>query len=444
MDSQARKGSVVLNHAIVGCGVISNIHATCLGMVRGSRLAAVMDIVPEKAKALGEKYHVPYFTDRDRMLREVPIDVIHVCTPSGNHHEIAMWAAANGKHCFCEKPMDVTLEAMDLIAAAFKKSGTYYGGCFMNRFNPPAQLFKQAVESGRFGRITTASAQCIWWRTQEYYDSGDWRGTWELDGGGCLMNQAVHYVDLLQWLVGSPVKSIRAYTGLLAHERIAVEDTAVAILKFANGALGVIQGTTAAYPGPHGTVEVCGDKGNASYDGKIIRWKFADEQPDDKTILETGGVPPAAKPSEGATTGSDPAALGAYHVMFTRAFQEFSDAIQSGTPNALGPAEHRKAVEIILGIYESARRGGEEVRLPLKKSEIPVPMRLPAGFADKVKGASRPPLPAAMVAFRKKQAAAKKGGKGSRAKAKPRGKAPKATSKNSAKAVRKGSKQGKK
>jgi len=437
MDSQAPKGLVVLNHAIVGCGVISNIHGTCLGMVRGSRLAAVMDIVPEKAKALGEKYNVPYFTDRDQMLREVPIDVVHVCTPSGNHHEIAMWAAANRKHCFCEKPMDVTLEAMDLITAAFKKSGTYYGGCFMNRFNPPAQLFKKAVESGRFGRVTTASAQCLWGRTQEYYESGDWRGTWELDGGGCLMNQAVHYVDLIQWLVGSPVKSIRAYTGLLAHERIAVEDTAVAILKFANGALGVIHGTTAAYPGPHGTVEVCGDKGNASYDGKIIRWKFADEQAEDKTILETGGVPPAAKPADGATTGSDPAALGAYHVMFTRAFQEFSDAIQSGTPNALGTAEHRKAVEIILGIYESARRGGEEVRLPLKKSAIPVPMSLPAGYAEKVKGAIHPTLPEAMVTFRKKRASAKKGARGKSAKAKSSGKAAKATAKKSPKSARK-------
>ncbi|MBN2583684.1 MAG: Gfo/Idh/MocA family oxidoreductase [Planctomycetes bacterium] len=402
----------MLNHAIVGCGVISGIHATCLGMVKGSRLVAVMDIVPEKAKALGEKAGVPWFTDRDQMLREVPIDVIHVCTPSGNHHEIAIWAAQNRKHCFCEKPMDVTLEAMDLMTKAFKKSGTYYGGCFMNRFNPPSQLFKKAVEAGRFGRIATATAQCIWWRTQEYYDSGDWRGTWELDGGGCLMNQGVHYVDMLQWLVGSPVKSIRAYTGLLAHERIAVEDTAVAILKFANGALGVIHGTTAAYPGPHGTVEVCGDKGNATYEGKITRWQFAEEQPEDKTILETGGVPPVNKPAEGGSTGSDPAALGSFHVMFTAAFQEFSDAIQSGTPNALGLAEHRKAVEIILGIYESARRGGEEVKLPLKKAEVPVPLKLPSGYAKQVKGADRPPLPAAMVAFRKKQsAAAKKGGK---------------------------------
>jgi predicted dehydrogenase len=397
----------VFKHAIVGCGVISEIHAKCLGFVPGSKLVAVMDVVEAKAKALGEKYGVPWFTCRDQMLKETNPDIIHICTPSGNHHEIALWAAKNKKHVFCEKPMDITLEAMDLIDAAFKKSGTKYCGCFMNRYNPAAQTIKQAVLEGRFGTMTTASAQCIWWRSQEYYDSGEWRGTWELDGGGCLMNQAVHYVDLIQWLVGSPVKSIRAYTGLLAHKRIAVEDTAVAILKFDNGVLGVIHGSTASYPGPHGTVEVCGDGGNATYEGKITRWKFAKERPSDAKILETGGVPvtAAAKPAK-ASTGSDPSALGAYHVMFVAAFKDFTKALRTGKKIMLDAAEHRKAVEIILGIYESARLGGEEVTLPLKKSAIPVPESLSKEI--KLVKPKRSPLPEAMVKFAAKQKGKKK------------------------------------
>ena len=401
----------MFKHAIIGCGVISGIHATCLGFVPGSKLVAVVDIVPAKAKALGEKYGVPWYTCRDRMLAEQEVDIIHICTPSGNHHEIAVWAARKKKHCFCEKPMDITLEAMDMIDQAFKKSGTKYCGCFMNRYNPAAQTIKQAVQQGRFGKMTTASAQCIWWRSQQYYDSGEWRGTWELDGGGCLMNQAVHYVDLIQWLVGSPVKTIRAYTGLLAHKRIAVEDTAVAILKFANGVLGVIHGSTASFPGPHGTVEVAGDGGNATYEGKITRWKFARERPSDQKILQTGGLPAAAKPAR-TNTGSDPAALGSYHVMFVAAFKDFTKALRTGKKIMLDTAEHRKAVEIILGIYESARLGGDEVSLPLKKRAIPVPESLPSEY--QLVRPKHPPLPEAMQKFAAKQKAARKGKKAAR------------------------------
>jgi UDP-N-acetyl-2-amino-2-deoxyglucuronate dehydrogenase len=394
----------VFKHAIIGCGVISGVHAQCLGFVKGSKLVAVMDVVGKKAKALGEKFDVPWYTDRDKMLAAEAIDIIHVCTPSGNHHEIAVWAAKHKKHCFCEKPMDITLEAMDMIRKAFAKSGTQYCGCFMNRYNPAAQKLKQAVEQGRFGRITTATAQCMWWRSQKYYDSGEWRGTWELDGGGCLMNQGVHYVDLLQWLVGSPVKTIRAYAGLLAHKRIAVEDTAVAILKFENGALGVIHGSTASYPGPHGTVEICGDGGNATYEGKIVRWEFAKARPSDKKILATHGMPAKLRGKKSGT-GSDPSALGDFHVMFAAAFKDFTDALRTGKPIMLDADEHRKAVDIILGIYESARLGGEEVSLPLKKSKVPVPLALAPG--TKLVRPKTPPLPEAMKAFAKKQRAAK-------------------------------------
>jgi predicted dehydrogenase len=338
------------------------------------------------------------------MLAEHEIDVIHVCTPSGLHHETAVWAAAKGKHCFCEKPMDITLEAMDLITAAFEKSGTRYGGCFMNRFNPPAQIMKKAIAEGRLGRVVTASAQCIWWRSQQYYDSGEWRGTWELDGGGCLMNQAVHYVDLLQWLVGSPVQSVRAYTGLLAHQRIAVEDVAVAILKFHSGVLATMHGTTAAFDGPHAGVEVCGDKGNATYEGRITRWKFAEPQPEDENILRTGGKSDDQAQAAGSGTGSDPAALSEWQVPFVAAFAEFTTAIRENRPNQLGPAEHRKAVEIILAIYESSRRGGEEITFPLRKNEIPVPLALPEDYA--LVDPKHPPLPATMAAFADKQKSA--------------------------------------
>ena len=176
------------------------------------------------------------------------MEAVTIATPSGAHMEPAVAAAKAGKHVVVEKPLEVTLKKCDRIIEACDKAGVKLAAIFPSRFHDSSKLMKQAVDAGRFGRLTLGDAYVKWYRTQQYYDSGAWRGTWALDGGGALMNQAVHTVDLLAWLMG-PVAEVQANTATLAHERIEVEDTAVATLQFANGALGIIEATTAAYPG---------------------------------------------------------------------------------------------------------------------------------------------------------------------------------------------------
>ena len=176
------------------------------------------------------------------------LDVVCICTPSGAHMEPAVQAARAGKHVVVEKPLEITLPRCDAIIAACDAAGVRLCTIFPSRFTPANLRLKEAIDLGRFGRLTLGDTHVKWWRTQQYYDSGGWRGTWQLDGGGALMNQAIHNVDLLYWLMGD-VASITALTATLAHERIEVEDTAVAALRFKNGALGVIEAATSAYPG---------------------------------------------------------------------------------------------------------------------------------------------------------------------------------------------------
>jgi len=196
------------------------------------------------------------------MLSGADLDAVCVCTPSGMHAEHAIAALEAGKHVVIEKPVDVTLRAAGRLLAAQRATGNKAAVVSQHRFDASTLAVHDAVSGGRFGRLTTGTAAVRWWRSQSYYDSGGWRGTWELDGGGVLINQAIHSIDLLQWLMG-PVVEVTAHTGLLAHERVEVEDTAVAILKFQGGALGTIVATTAAYPGLTARITVNGDRGSA-------------------------------------------------------------------------------------------------------------------------------------------------------------------------------------
>jgi predicted dehydrogenase len=216
---------------------------------------------------------------------------------------------------------------------------------------------KQAVESGRFGRLTLGDAYVKWYRTQQYYDSGAWRGTWALDGGGALMNQAIHTVDLLAWLMG-PVVEVQAHTATLAHERIEVEDTAVATLRFANGALGIIEATTAAFPGYLKRIELHGSAGSAVLEEEDIKhWDFAQKSRSDAAVLRQMAV---SKSTGGGA--ADPAAIGHHgHAML---LQDFVDAIRKDRAPAIDGREGRKSVEIILAIYKAAQ-SGKKVTLPL-------------------------------------------------------------------------------
>ncbi len=284
------------------------------------------------------------------MLADPAIQAVSVCTPSGAHMEPALAVAAAGKHVIVEKPLEVTTERCDQIIDACEKAGVRLVAIFQSRFHESARLLKQAVDQGRFGKITLGDAYVKWYRSQEYYDSGAWRGTWKLDGGGALMNQAIHSVDLLLWMMG-PVAEISAMTATMTHERIEVEDIAIANLKFKSGALGVIEATTTAYPGALKRIEICGSEGSAVLEEEAIKqWQFAKETPEDAMIRERMA-------NSNATGGgaSDPTAIG--HHGHTKIIEEAVAAISENRPSILDGKEGRRSIELIRAVYESAKTG---------------------------------------------------------------------------------------
>jgi predicted dehydrogenase len=283
------------------------------------------------------------------MLSNPELDIVTICTPSGAHLEPGIAAARAGKHVLVEKPLEITPKRCDQLISECDKRGVYLGTIFPSRFHRSAVLLKGAVEQDRFGAISVADAIVKWYRTQQYYDSGKWRGTWELDGGGALMNQAIHSVDLLVWLMG-PVRSVQAMTALRAHERIEVEDTAVATLEFASGALGTIVATTAAYPGSLKRIEICGSAGTAILEEEaLVRWSFAKPTKQDEKIL--------AQMQSNTTGGgaSDPSAIG--HIAHRELFKDFAKSIATGSASRIDGLEGRRSVELIHAIYRSAKTG---------------------------------------------------------------------------------------
>jgi UDP-N-acetyl-2-amino-2-deoxyglucuronate dehydrogenase len=342
---------------IIGCGMIARFHAHAIEGVKGAKLVACFDTFTESADRLAAETGCKAYHRLDDLLADPKVDVVTIGTPSGAHMEPAIAAAKAGKHVIVEKPLEITLKRCDAIIAACKRAGVKLSTVLPSRFHDACREMKRAVDAGRFGQLALGDAYVKWFRTQAYYDSGAWRGTWQLDGGGALMNQAIHSVDLLAWLMG-PVAEVHAQTATLAHRRIAVEDTAVAALRFASGALGVIEASTAAFPVYLKRIEISGSEGSAALEEEdITRWDFAKSQRRDDAIREqmlrrrsTGG---------GA---ADPAAIG--HHGHARQFADVLKAIRTGgEPEVDGP-EGRRSVEIILAIYKSAE-SGRPVALPL-------------------------------------------------------------------------------
>ncbi|HVA50730.1 MAG TPA: Gfo/Idh/MocA family oxidoreductase [Pirellulales bacterium] len=353
---------MAVGFGMVGCGMIARFHARAIGEVRGAKLVACYNRTPEKAVKFAAEQGCRAYHDLGDLLRDPAVDVVTIATASGAHLEPAVAAARSGKHVIVEKPLEITLKRCDQIIAACDKAGVRLATIFPSRFHDSSRELKRAVEAGRFGRLTLGDAYVKWFRSQAYYDSGAWRGTWQLDGGGALMNQAIHSVDLLQWLMG-PVAEICAHTATLAHERIAVEDTAVASLRFENGALGSIEATTAAWPGYLKRTELHGSQGSAMIEEEdIVKWDFAKGDRRDAAILRAM--------SERKSTGggaADPAAIG--HQAHAKQFRDFVEAMQKDRPPSIDGREGRRAVEIILGIYKSAE-SGKPVKLPLKADPV--------------------------------------------------------------------------
>jgi predicted dehydrogenase len=342
----------MLGFAIVGCGMIARFHARALAEVPGARLVALVSRNPANARGLADMLGLrsDIATELAPVLARRDVDVVIVTTPSGAHQEPAVAAAEAGKHIVVEKPLEVTLERCDRIIEACDRQRVKLCTIFPSRFGDANQALKAAVDAGRFGRLTLGETTCKWWRPQSYYDEGGWKGTRALDGGGALMNQAIHNVDLLSWMMG-PVTHIHGFTATLAHERIEVEDTAVACLRFANGALGVIQATTSVHPGLPKTIAVHGDHGTVVIEqDDVLRWDLTPETPEDKAVKERFAQ------KTGASGGSsNPAAIS--HVGHARQLTDFVRAIETGKAPLVDGREGRKAVEIILGIYRAAATG---------------------------------------------------------------------------------------
>jgi UDP-N-acetyl-2-amino-2-deoxyglucuronate dehydrogenase len=348
---------------IVGCGMISGFHAKAIADLRGAKLVACCDTRAESADRFAAAHNCKSYHSLDDMLADKAVDIVTIATPSGLHMAPAVAAAKAGKHVIVEKPLEVTLKKCDKIIRACEENGVKLSTVFPSRFHDSSVKMKRAIDAGRFGRLTVGDAYVKWFRTQQYYDSGAWRGTWALDGGGALMNQAVHSVDLLAWLMG-PVKEVCAQTAQLAHERIEVEDVVVATLRFVNGALGVIEATTAAYPGYLKRIEISGSEGTAVLEEEDLKaWDFAKLAKEDKAIL--------AEMKKSKSTGggaADPSAIG--HHGHAKQFADVLDAIRKDRAPAIDGHEGRRSIEIIQAIYKSAETGGKVVKLPLKGEPV--------------------------------------------------------------------------
>ena len=339
--------------AVIGAGVIGDVHSHALtAMSDSAELVAIADSNLDRAAAMAGKYGVADHTDDiPGLLARTDIDAVTICTPSGLHADLAVAALDAGKHVVVEKPIDITLAAADRIIEAEQRSGRKVAVISQHRFDKSTEKVLESVRSGSLGTITSAIASHAWWRGQTYYDSGDWRGTWALDGGGAIMNQTVHTINLLVTMVGTPVE-VFAYTACLAHERIEVEDTAVAVVKFASGALGMIHGTTAAYPGLDANLRIFGSKGSAVISNDELTFIHENEGPAPEIKLSAGtGV---NQITDDYQLNPDDTALGNAH---RRQLEDFVTAVRTDGQPRVRPADARTSLAVILGLYESAATG---------------------------------------------------------------------------------------
>jgi UDP-N-acetyl-2-amino-2-deoxyglucuronate dehydrogenase len=342
--------STVRKVALVGAGVIGKHHGMVISRLADRlELVAVADIEIDRAERLAAERGGTPFASLTDALAATDIDIVVVATPTGRHGEVAIEALAAGKHVIVEKPAEVTVAKTDEIIEAQHKAGTLVTVISQHRFDAATEVTLTAIERGDLGRLTSGIASIDWWRGQSYYDSGGWRGTWELDGGGALMNQGVHTVDLLLAALGRPVE-VFAYTGTLAHERIEVEDVAVGVVRFESGALGVLHATTAAYPGLSARLQVHGDRGSAVIDNDQLVF-FETTEPGADPQERMMGTNSAR---EVATAGSDPGQLSDAHRL---QYLNFLGALDGTEPLRVDLETNRQSIGVITGVYESARTG---------------------------------------------------------------------------------------
>jgi predicted dehydrogenase len=329
--------------ALVGAGNIAKIYVAAFAVIPDAHVTVVCSRTEAPGRALAEKCGAQWVADFHAAVQRDDVDAVVVATPSGTHADVAVAAAQAGKHLLVEKPLDITLARVDSILQAAEKAGVVLASVYPLRFTEGAQRAKAALEAGRLGQLALADVSVKWFRPQSYYDNA-WRGRWAVDGGGALMNQAIHNVDLVQWLAG-PVTSVVGRTTTLAH-KMETEDTMSALLSYANGALGVIQGATSCWPGDPARVELHGDRGTIVLEeGRIVVWKLQDAAPGEEEAM-------LALEQAAGSGAADPMAIG--FEKHRRQIVDLIEAIRTGRPPAIQGAEARRSVEIVRAIYRSA------------------------------------------------------------------------------------------
>lgn len=340
-----------LRFGIIGTGMIGQFHAAAIAQTAGAQLVAVCRANPGRADEAAARFGVPCEPDVEALLAREDIDAVCICTPSGLHAAQGIAAARAGKHILVEKPMALSVADADALIAACRAAGVLLAVALQRRADPLFQGVRAAIAGGALGRPTLGAVSAPYWRPQSYYDSAAWRGTWALDGGGALMNQGIHLVDLLLWYMGDVVE-VEARIATRAHT-IEVEDCVTASLRFADGALGSIAASTAAAPGfPH-RVELYGDRGGVQLEGEqIVRWQLAGEAP---VRPEAGAATGQGSGAQGAGAGANPAAIGGEG--HARLVADLVEAIRTGRAPLVPGEEGRRSLALVLAVYEAARTG---------------------------------------------------------------------------------------
>ena len=330
-----------LRFAIIGCGLVSENYIDALDNVEGAKLVAVSDNNASRLAKLSQAQGVDGYADYHQLLCRTDIDVVLVLTASGSHAEIGIDAANAGKHVIVEKPIDVTLEAAQNLVDCCRENNVILGSIFQKRFEPAVIALKEAVHTGQLGRINSCCCHTKWYRDQDYYDCAPWRGTLKLDGGGALINQGIHYIDLMLQVMGA-AEEVYGYVRTLAHERIEGEDVAVAVIKFHSGAIGMIESTTSAYPGFYTRLDVHGNEGTIMLENDLIKsWELKSKSTCDKSLMSTG-----------------------IEVRHRLQMKDIINSIRNGYTPEVSGEEAIKALKVVLAIYESNRTG-----LPVKLTD---------------------------------------------------------------------------
>lgn len=329
---------------IVGCGTIASVHAEAIRNIDNAELFSVYSRDRNNATRLGEKFCVPAKDDWEDFIGDDRLDIISVCTPSGTHLDYGEKIAQSGKHVIVEKPIEVTLERGKQLIRACEQHDVKLAVIFQNRFIHDIVRMKKSIDEGKLGKIFLADASVKWFRDQAYYDSAPWRGTVAQDGGGVLINQAIHTIDLLQWMLGD-VKTIFGQTGTFTHKRMEGEDTAVASLRFQSGALGVIQASTSIKPAVNRRITIHGEKGTAALSGNTFRMTTDDDESSEYTMQEDSRKTGSASPLQNFSVGPH-----------QRQFEAIFEAIGNDAVPPVSGGESLKSLAVVLSVYESAKK----------------------------------------------------------------------------------------